>query len=127
MWEIWANQMSPKALKSCPKSNISPNLVTLVPAHSPLSKQNQNPIFAVQNLCSIRSRSSTGFGVNNGSITLHSNTINIYNPSRSAYIVACVLCDCSYLVSRLCATSMYTKECTEHLASLYYHLLQLFI
>ena len=30
MWETWANQMSPKALKSCPKSNKSPNLVTLI-------------------------------------------------------------------------------------------------
>ena len=29
MWEIWANLRSPKALKSCPKSNKSPNLVTL--------------------------------------------------------------------------------------------------
>ena len=29
MWEIWENQLSPKALKSCPKSNKSPNLVTL--------------------------------------------------------------------------------------------------
>ena len=29
MWEIWANQLQPKALKTCPKSNISPNLVTL--------------------------------------------------------------------------------------------------
>ena len=30
MWEIWANQLLPKAFKSCPKSNKSPNLVTLV-------------------------------------------------------------------------------------------------
>ena len=29
MWEIWANQLLPKTLKSCPKSNKSPNLVTL--------------------------------------------------------------------------------------------------
>ena len=29
MWEIWANQLLPQALKSCPKSNKSPNLVTL--------------------------------------------------------------------------------------------------
>ena len=29
MWEIWANLLLPKALKSCPKSNKSPNLVTL--------------------------------------------------------------------------------------------------
>ena len=29
MCEIWANQLLPKALKSCPKSNKSPNLVTL--------------------------------------------------------------------------------------------------
>ena len=29
MWEIWTNQFLPKALKSCPKSNKSPNLVTL--------------------------------------------------------------------------------------------------
>ena len=30
MWEIWANQLLPKALKTCPKSNKSPNLVTLL-------------------------------------------------------------------------------------------------
>ena len=30
MWEIWANRLLPSALKSCPKSNKSPNLVTLV-------------------------------------------------------------------------------------------------
>ena len=29
MWEIWANLLLPKALKSCPKSNKSPDLVTL--------------------------------------------------------------------------------------------------
>ena len=29
MWEIWANSLVPKALKSCPKSNKLPNLVTL--------------------------------------------------------------------------------------------------
>ena len=33
MWEIWANKLLPKALKSCPKSNKSPNLVTLPPWH----------------------------------------------------------------------------------------------
>ena len=30
MWEIWANPLLPKALKSGPKSNKLPNLVTLV-------------------------------------------------------------------------------------------------
>ena len=29
MWEIWAYQLLPKALKSCPKSNKSPNQVPL--------------------------------------------------------------------------------------------------
>ena len=29
MWEIWANWLLPKGLKNCPKSNKSPNLVTL--------------------------------------------------------------------------------------------------
>ena len=29
MWENWTNKLLPKALKSCPKSNKSPNLVTL--------------------------------------------------------------------------------------------------
>ena len=29
MWEIWANLLLPKALKSCPKSKKLPNLVTL--------------------------------------------------------------------------------------------------
>ena len=31
MWEIWANKFLPKALRSCPKSNKSPNLATLLP------------------------------------------------------------------------------------------------
>ena len=30
MWEIWAIKLLPKALKSCPKSNKLPNLVTLL-------------------------------------------------------------------------------------------------
>ena len=30
MQEIWTNSLLPKALKSCPKANKSPNLVTLV-------------------------------------------------------------------------------------------------
>ena len=30
MWEIWTNLLLPKALKSCPKSNKLPNLVTLI-------------------------------------------------------------------------------------------------
>ena len=30
MWEIWPNKLLPKALKSCPKSNKSPDLVTLL-------------------------------------------------------------------------------------------------
>ena len=30
MWEIWANELLPNALKSGPKSNKSPNLVALV-------------------------------------------------------------------------------------------------
>ena len=29
MWDIWANKLLPKALKSCPKCEKSPNLVTL--------------------------------------------------------------------------------------------------
>ena len=29
MWDIWANQLLPKALKWCPKYNKSPDLVTL--------------------------------------------------------------------------------------------------
>ena len=37
MWEIWANQLLPKALKSCPKSNKSPDLVTLVDRGSKFS------------------------------------------------------------------------------------------
>ena len=30
MWEIWANKLLPKALKSCQKSNKLPDLVTLI-------------------------------------------------------------------------------------------------
>ena len=33
MCEIWVNSLLPKALKSCPKSNKSPNLVTLLSGH----------------------------------------------------------------------------------------------
>ena len=29
MWEIWANEVLPKALKTCPKFNKSPDLVTM--------------------------------------------------------------------------------------------------
>ena len=29
MWKIWVKSLLQKALKSCPKSNKSPNLVTL--------------------------------------------------------------------------------------------------
>ena len=29
MWEVWANKLLPQALKSYPKYNKSPNLVTL--------------------------------------------------------------------------------------------------
>ena len=36
MWEILANLLLPQALKSCPKSNKSPNLVTLVPSQEDL-------------------------------------------------------------------------------------------
>ena len=36
MWEIWANLWLPKALKNCPKSNKSPNLVTLSLMHTTL-------------------------------------------------------------------------------------------
>ena len=32
MWEIWANYLLPRAIKSCPKSNKSTNLVTLITA-----------------------------------------------------------------------------------------------
>ena len=35
MWEIWAKQLLPRALKSCPKSNKSPNLVTLLRGVNP--------------------------------------------------------------------------------------------
>ena len=35
MCEIWANSLLPKALKSCPESNKSPNLVTLFTTPTP--------------------------------------------------------------------------------------------
>ena len=34
MWDIWANQLLLKALKTCPKSNKSPNLVPLTKTKS---------------------------------------------------------------------------------------------
>ena len=33
MWEIWANKLLPKTLKCGPKSNKSPNLVTLMTSY----------------------------------------------------------------------------------------------
>ena len=30
MWEVWPNKLLPMAFKSCPKSNKSPDLVTLI-------------------------------------------------------------------------------------------------
>ena len=36
MWVIWANKLLPKASKSCPKSNKSPNLVTCKSHMTPL-------------------------------------------------------------------------------------------
>ena len=36
MLEIWANLLLPKALKSCPKSKKSPDLVTLTEVHKGL-------------------------------------------------------------------------------------------
>ena len=36
MWEIWANKLLPKALKSCLKLKKSPNLVTLHRFHEPV-------------------------------------------------------------------------------------------
>ena len=38
MWEIWANYLLPKALKSCPKSNKLTNLVTLLTINIPTRK-----------------------------------------------------------------------------------------
>ena len=34
MKEIWGNKLLPKALKSCPKSTKSPNLVTLLQCYT---------------------------------------------------------------------------------------------
>ena len=36
MWDIWAKQLLPKALKTCPKCNKSSNLVTLVCIYEPM-------------------------------------------------------------------------------------------
>ena len=54
MWDIWANQLLPKALKTCPSLNKSPNLVTLdslktsaqssIPFASKMSAYSQWPI-----------------------------------------------------------------------------------
>ena len=47
MWKIWANQLLPKALKRCPKSNKSPDLVTL-PVGSALYKRHARCIKSLQ-------------------------------------------------------------------------------
>ena len=44
MWEIWANLLLPKAFENCPKSNKSPDLVTLIMGDQ---KQNLKRIKAV--------------------------------------------------------------------------------
>ena len=54
MWEIWANELLPKALKSCLKFNKSPNLVILtvdVPKLPILSPG--KPEFDVNAVCSV--------------------------------------------------------------------------
>ena len=48
MWEIWANLLLPQALKSCPKSNKSPNLVTLVVAYSEVKQQSSIVLYKVE-------------------------------------------------------------------------------
>ena len=47
MQEIWTNSLLPKALKSCPKSNKSPNLVTLI------NTVNKNNTFSGFNMTTI--------------------------------------------------------------------------
>ena len=37
MWEIWGKYLLPKALKSCPKSNLLPNLVSQPLTYLPFS------------------------------------------------------------------------------------------
>ena len=38
MWDIWAKLLLLKGLKSCPKSNKSPNLVTLIVINKKLNR-----------------------------------------------------------------------------------------
>ena len=45
MWEIWANLLLPQALKIRPKSNKSPNLVTLINADARGSIDRSDNIF----------------------------------------------------------------------------------
>ena len=42
MWEIWAIKLLPVALKTCPKSNKSPNLFTLIPLLSSIDGNDCN-------------------------------------------------------------------------------------
>ena len=44
MWEIRANKMLPKALKSCPECKKSPNLVTLVTSPDTFSPQEREKV-----------------------------------------------------------------------------------
>ena len=44
MWDIWTNLLLPKAFKSCPKSNKSPNLVTLVRMYDEVKVQQRHLI-----------------------------------------------------------------------------------
>ena len=48
MWEIWTNNLLPKAIKSCPKSPKWPNLVTLFPSYICFEQL----CFALKVLCS---------------------------------------------------------------------------
>ena len=56
MREIWANELLPKALKSCPKSNKFPNLVTLATTCKhlkPVARRNKTRQTCWQKLCPI--------------------------------------------------------------------------
>ena len=48
MWEIWANLLLQNALKTCPMSNKSPNLVTLVPSQLTILNQPYQRCYVTQ-------------------------------------------------------------------------------
>ena len=100
MWEIWAKLLLPKSLKSCPKLNKSPNLVTLtVPTVTiPLTKQ-------------LSTYSLVNFTNPNKLVTLdHSIGVHVWRHLRKKMLKGCENCDFSGLLFGALPIFEYSKK-----------------